>query len=40
MRGSQTLLLSDLKTGWNVVVNGHRTGDTRLLTMIKVVKAP
>lgn len=40
MRGSQTLQLSDLKKGWNVVVNGHRTGDTRLLTMIKVVKAP
>ncbi|MEB2344638.1 MAG: hypothetical protein OZ948_07860 [Deltaproteobacteria bacterium] len=40
MRGSQTLELADLKEGWNVVVNGHQTGDTRLLTMIKVVKAP
>jgi hypothetical protein len=40
MKGSQKLELGDLKTGWNVVVNGHRTGDTRLLTFIKVVKAP
>jgi hypothetical protein len=40
MKGGQTLQLGDLKEGWNVAVNGHRAGDTRLLTMIKVVKAP
>jgi Cu/Ag efflux protein CusF len=40
MKGAQNLALGDLKTGWNVAANGHQTGDTRLLTLIKVVKAP
>jgi len=40
MQGATKLELGDLKEGWNVAVNGHRTGDTRLLTFIKVVKAP
>lgn len=40
MQGATKLELGQLKEGWNVAVNGHRTGDTRLLTFIKVVKAP
>jgi hypothetical protein len=40
MKGAQNLTLGDLKTGWNVAANGHQSGDTRVLTMIKVVKAP
>jgi len=40
MQGATKLELGDLKEGWNVAVNGHRTGETRLLTFIKVVKAP
>jgi hypothetical protein len=40
MSGAQKLALGDLKTGWSVAMNGHRVGDTRRITMIKVVKAP
>jgi Cu/Ag efflux protein CusF len=40
MSGAQKLALGDLKTGWSVAMNGHRTGDTRRITLIKVVKAP
>jgi hypothetical protein len=40
LKGSAKLALSDLQVGWNVAMNGHRTGDTRLVTYIKVVNAP
>jgi hypothetical protein len=40
LSGSQTLALGDLKVGWNVAMNGHQTGDGRVVTYIKVVKAP
>jgi len=40
MAGSEKRAFSDLEVGWNVAMNGHRTGDTRLVTFIKVVKAP
>lgn len=40
MRGAQNVKLEDLRVGWSVVLNGHRTGESRLVTLIKVVKAP
>jgi len=40
MRGASKIALEDLKTGWNVVVNGHDDGTTKRITFIKVVKAP
>jgi hypothetical protein len=40
MSGAKKLALGDLKTGWSVAMNGHRTGDARRITLIKVVKAP
>lgn len=40
MRGATKLGLGDLKVGWNVVANGHDDGKTKLITFIKVVKAP
>jgi hypothetical protein len=40
MKGADKIALGDLKTGWNVVMNGHDDGTTKLVTYIKVVKAP
>ena len=40
MKGSEKLALGDLKVGWNVAVNGHELRGARILTYIKVVKAP
>lgn len=40
MAGAEKRALSDLKVGWTVAMNGHRDGDSRLVTFIKVVKAP
>jgi hypothetical protein len=40
MRGSSKIALEEVKVGWNVAMNGHRVGDTRRVTYIKVVKAP
>jgi hypothetical protein len=40
LKGATTLKLEDLQTGWNVAINGHDDGETKLITMIKVVKAP
>ena len=39
-RVSTTAPSSISRSGGNVAVNGHRTGDARLVTFIKVVKAP
>ena len=40
MKGSDKVALEDVRIGWNVAMNGHRVGDTRRVTYIKVVKAP
>jgi ABC-type Fe3+-hydroxamate transport system substrate-binding protein len=40
LSGSQTLALGDLRVGWSVAMNGHGTGEDRLVTYIKVVKKP
>jgi hypothetical protein len=40
MKGGTKLALGDLKTGWNVALNGHDDGTTKLVTYIKIVKAP
>jgi hypothetical protein len=40
MKGVTKLSLADLKKGWSVAVNGHDDGTRKLLTFIKVVKAP
>jgi Cu/Ag efflux protein CusF len=40
MRGATNIKLEDLKVGWNVAVNGHDLRGQKLLTMIKVTKAP
>lgn len=40
MRGATDIKLGDLQKGWNVTVQGHENGTTRLLTYIKVMKAP
>jgi hypothetical protein len=40
MKGATNLKLEDLKTGWNVAMNGHDDGERILITLIKVVKAP
>lgn len=40
LRGATDIKLGDLKPGWNVTVQGHDDGTTRLLTYIKVMKAP
>lgn len=40
MKGATNLKLEDLKTGWNVAMNGHDDGQQILITLIKVVKAP
>jgi ABC-type Fe3+-hydroxamate transport system substrate-binding protein len=40
LSGSETLALGDVQVGWNVAMNGHRTGEDRLVTYIKVVKKP
>lgn len=40
MQGATKLTLGDLQKGWSVTVNGHDDGTHKLLTFIKVVKAP
>jgi len=40
MKGATKLTLADLQKGWTVAVNGHDDGTRKLLTFIKVVKAP
>jgi len=40
MSGGRTVALRDLRVGWSVALNGHRDGDTRRATYIKVVKNP
>jgi len=40
MKGATKLALGDLQKGWSVAVNGHDDGTRKLLTFIKVVKAP
>ena len=40
MKGSTKLALGDLQKGWGVAINGHDDGTRKLLTFIKVVKAP
>ena len=40
MHGAKTVTLGDLEVGWNVAANGHELRGNRLLTYIKVVKAP
>ena len=40
MSGSKKLAFGDLKKGWHVVMNGHDAGATKLVTYLKVVKAP
>jgi len=40
MRGATKLTLADLQKGWSVAINGHDDGTRKLLTFIKVVKAP
>jgi hypothetical protein len=40
LKGADKVSLGDLKEGWNVTMNGHDDGTTKLVTYIKVVKAP
>jgi len=40
MSGASKIALGDLKTGWNVAANGHELRGRKVLTYIKVVKAP
>jgi len=40
MKGATKLALADLQKGWSVAINGHDDGTRKLLTFIKVVKAP
>jgi len=40
MLDAKKLEFGDLKTGWSVVMNGHQAGESRRITLIKVVKAP
>jgi len=40
MNGATKVALGDLKKGWSVAINGHDDGTRKLLTFIKVVKAP
>jgi Cu/Ag efflux protein CusF len=40
MSGAAKISLGDLKPGWNVAANGHELRGRKLLTYIKVVKAP
>jgi hypothetical protein len=40
LKGADPLALGDLKVGWNVALNGHDDGTRKLVTYIKVVKAP
>jgi hypothetical protein len=40
MRGADRIALGDLQVGWNVAMNGHDDGTTKLVTYIKVVKGP
>lgn len=40
MNGATKLALGDLQKGWSVAINGHDDGTRKLLTFIKVVKAP
>jgi hypothetical protein len=40
MRQANKITLGDLKPGWNVVLNGNDNGTTKVVTFIKVLKAP
>jgi len=40
MKGGQKAALGDLQKGWSVAMNGHDDGTQKLVTFIKVVKAP
>ena len=40
MSGATTVKFADLQKGWHVAVNGQTEGDSRVATLIKVVKAP
>jgi len=40
MSGSDKVGFGDLRRGMKVVANGHDDGETRLITYLKVVKAP
>jgi hypothetical protein len=40
MSGSKKLAFGDLKKGWHVVMNGQDAGATKVVTYLKVVKAP
>ena len=40
MNGATKLALGDLQKGWSVAISGHDDGTRKLLTFIKVVKAP
>jgi hypothetical protein len=40
LKGADPLALGDLRVGWNVAMNGHDDGTRKLVTYIKVVKAP
>jgi hypothetical protein len=40
MSGSAKIAFGDLRRGMNVVANGHDDGETRLITYLKVTKAP
>lgn len=39
-KGAAALPLAELRVGWSVVMNGHNDGTRKLVTYIKVVKAP
>jgi len=40
MSGGAKVTFGDLRRGMNVVANGHDDGQTRLITYLKVTKAP
>jgi len=40
MSGANNVTFGDLRRGMNVVANGHDNGETRLITYLKVTKAP
>ena len=40
MSGANKVTFGDLRRGMNVVANGHDDGETRLITYLKITKAP
>jgi hypothetical protein len=40
MSEADKIALGDLKAGWHVAMNGHRVGDAKRISLIKVVKRP